>query len=237
MDTVRQVVSDLSIFLYSGVIHLPFTLAGTFLVLGLFTANYAMLFFLVGFLLLVPLTHWGLEMLFFLSNLETRLPSLFSPAGDVCRVVVPFVNDSPPQRQVMSQWMAMVAFFFVYLLRNATALYSRDPGPATAMEVTEKKVTDWQQGTSVRKSQSIMSMGSIAIAVALLLLMRYRTGCESVFGMMLAMVLFGTLGYFWYNALRSAKQDCLSDLFGIANRLLPPSAIVNAPIACLPVKV
>jgi hypothetical protein len=27
----------------------------------------------------------------------------------------------------------------------------------------------------------------------------------------------------------------LSDVFGIANRLLPPSAITNAPIACVPI--
>jgi hypothetical protein len=30
-------------------------------------------------------------------------------------------------------------------------------------------------------------------------------------------------------------KDMLSDLFGIANRLLSPTAIQNKPIACVPI--
>jgi len=41
-------------------------------------------------------------------------------------------------------------------------------------------------------------------------------------------------GYYWYSMLSGIGQDRLSDLFGIANRLLPPSAITNGPVACIP---
>jgi hypothetical protein len=42
------------------------------------------------------------------------------------------------------------------------------------------------------------------------------------------------LGVSWYYALSSVGEDRLSDLFGIANRLLLPKVFRNGPIACLP---
>jgi hypothetical protein len=53
--------------------------------------------------------------------------------------------------------------------------------------------------------------------------------------MILTTIGFIFMGHGWYKALSKVGQDRLSDLFGIANRLLPPSAINNAPIACVPV--
>jgi hypothetical protein len=52
--------------------------------------------------------------------------------------------------------------------------------------------------------------------------------------MVLTCITFFTLGYSWYLLLSSVGEDRLSDLFGIANRLLPPAAIQNKPIACIP---
>jgi hypothetical protein len=63
---------------------------------------------------------------------------------------------------------------------------------------------------------------------------RFYSGCDSVIGMVLTSLFFGYAGYGWYKLLAMVGEDRLSDLFGIANRLLPPSAIQNKPIACLP---
>ena len=57
-DTLRGIISDLHVFLYGGLRSLPFTLGGTMLILGLFTSNYAILFFLIGFLIAAPLATW-----------------------------------------------------------------------------------------------------------------------------------------------------------------------------------
>jgi hypothetical protein len=54
-------------------------------------------------------------------------------------------------------------------------------------------------------------------------------------GMILTTVLFIYAGHGWYKLLSKVGEDRLSDVFGIANRLLPPSAIVNGPIACVPI--
>jgi hypothetical protein len=53
--------------------------------------------------------------------------------------------------------------------------------------------------------------------------------------MIVTILLFGYIGRSWYRLLASVGEDRLSDLFGIANRLLPPSAIENKPIACVPI--
>jgi hypothetical protein len=51
MSTLKGVISDIRTFLYGGFATLPLTIAGTLLVLGLMTANYAMLFLLVGLII------------------------------------------------------------------------------------------------------------------------------------------------------------------------------------------
>ena len=52
LDTLKGIISDLHVFLYGGFRSLPLVMGGTMLILGLFTANYAILFLLLGFLLI-----------------------------------------------------------------------------------------------------------------------------------------------------------------------------------------
>ena len=64
MESLKDIISDIRVFMYGGVLTLPLTIAGTLSILGLFTANYAILFCLVGFLILTPITssilNWAL---------------------------------------------------------------------------------------------------------------------------------------------------------------------------------
>ena len=53
-NTLVDVMSDIRNFMYGGMVSLPVTIAGTMLILGLFTGNYAFLFFLLGFLVVTP---------------------------------------------------------------------------------------------------------------------------------------------------------------------------------------
>lgn len=233
MDTLKGVLSDIRVFLYSGIQNLPLSLAGTMLLLGLFTANYAMLFSLVGLLLVVPFTNYLLDM-----ALQLILPeSLRVRTGDVCSVVIPFLSTSSPSDayHITSQWTAMVSFFFGYMIRNAMKLLTREPEPTGAIEVTEKQVKEMDRKTSYRKIQAIVSGLSIVVTMMIFFIIRWNTGCEGIVGFFVALIGFGAVGYFWYEALSSIGQDRLSDLFGIANRLLPSGAIANGPVVCLPV--
>lgn len=244
MDTLQAIVSDIRVFFYSGVTTLPLSLGGTMLLLGLFTANYAMLFFLVGYLIGVPFVN-GL-----LNLLVDIVPDFFrTKTADVCSIVSPFSSgsssstsstsssssSSTPSYHIVSQWMAMVVFFISYFIRNAVALMMRAPEPTGAIEVTEAQVKEIERKASYRKTQAVVSLLSIVIVASIFLILRIRTGCESVVGTILGIILYGIAGYGWYEALRSISQDRLADLFGIANRLLSPGAIANGPVVCLPV--
>jgi hypothetical protein len=248
MDSLQDIISDIRIFLYGGILTLPLTIAGTLSILGLFTANYAMLFFLVGYLVLTPLAAFGLN---------TALDAIFSGTsrnpfkarwGDICKVVIPFsqlpiasantVTNSKGTGTdatiISSSWVAMVAFFTGYIFTNGLELYNRE-APANTLTVTSTSASDLDKKVTNRRTQAIIAMVSTLVFALVVLGFRYYSGCESMLGMILTTAAFIWAGRGWYKVLSAVGEDRLSDLFGIACRLLPPSAINNAPIACVPV--
>jgi hypothetical protein len=223
---------------YGGIQKLPLAIAGTLLLIGLFTANYAMMFFLIGFLLFVPLVANILDYVL-VSPLSSLFPgALRAKSSDICKINVPFMTlNSQASNQeayvIFSTWSAMVVFFIGYLFKNALELYSRE-GVEPSFEVNSSEAIDIERKTTNRKTQAIIAMVSILLFGLIIIGFRFYTGCESILGMVLTCITFFTLGYSWYLLLSSVGEDRLSDLFGIANRLLPPAAIQNKPIACIP---
>jgi len=232
MDSLKQIISDIPVFLNSGLTTLPLTLGGTLLIIGLFTANYAILFFLLGFLVVVPL--FAMVMDFMFSWLPDSL--IKATTAEICRIVIPFTTLQNPQgrkdeKVVASAWMAMITFFIGYMFHNALKLYTlqtTDP----SLTVDTNSASDMK--TTNRMSQAMVALISIVVVGLILVIFHYRIGCESLFGMILTTAVFSIGGYYWYSMLSGIGQDRLSDLFGIANRLLPPSAITNGPVACIP---
>jgi hypothetical protein len=239
MDSLKDIISDIRVFLYGGILTLPLTIAGTLSILGLFTANYAILFFLLGFLFIAPL---GASIINYIGGALFGGLNIFkAKTGEVCKVVVPYstlknstgVTDGTV---ISSSWIAMITFFIGYIFTNGLELYNRE-AEDTIINVTSSAASDISTMTSNRKSQAIVAMISTIVFGLIVLGFRFYTGCESTLGMVLTTIIFVFTGHGWYKALSSVGQDRLSDLFGIANRLLPPSAINNAPIACIPVAV
>jgi hypothetical protein len=239
MESLKNIVSDIRVFLYGGILTLPLTIAGTLSILGLFTGNYAILFFLLGFLILTPLASTVLNLIggMTLGNFDI----FKAKTGDNCKLVVPFSTLSSVKNEgtgigtvISSSWLAMTTFFIGYLFTNSLELYSRETDDTT-LNVTSTSASDLNTMKTNRKSQAIVAMASIVFFSIVVLAFRFYTGCESILGMIITTVTFVFLGNGWYKALSKVGEDRLSDLFGIANRLLPPSAINNAPIACIPV--
>lgn len=238
MESLKDIVSDIRIFLYGGILTLPLTIAGTLSIIGLFTANYAILFFLIGFLVLAPLSAWGINKAL-TSLLEGKSFNPFKgKTGDICKLVVPYstlpVGTGQDTSIISSEWVAMVAFFIGYIFTNGLELYNRE-SPDSTLTVTSTSASDLNTMLTNRKSQAIIAMISVIVFALIVFGFRFYTGCESTLGMILTSVAFLFAGHGWYKALSKVGQDRLSDLFGIANRLLPPSAINNAPIACVPI--
>jgi hypothetical protein len=129
--------------------------------------------------------------------------------------------------------MSMVSFFLGYMVNNASQLFSRK-SPDESLLVTSDGATINKKILN-RQSQALMSLISIVAFTVIVVYFRYSTGCDSFLGIISTLALSGTAGFGWYYTLSLIGQDRLSDLFGIANRLLPPSAIQDQPVACIPV--
>lgn len=239
MESLKDIISDIRSFIYGGILTLPLTIAGTLSIIGLFTANYAMLFFLVGFLILTPISANIINLIIGGIFSGKSFNPFKAKTSDICKLVIPYSTINNPvgiteENVVSSSWIAMISFFIGYIFTNGLELYNRKSDDTT-ITVNTSSDTDINSMITTRKSQAMISMISIIVFGLIVLSFRYYTGCESSIGIILTSVLFIFGGHGWYKALSSVGQDRLSDLFGIANRLLPPSAITNAPIACVPI--
>lgn len=228
--------SDFQVFLVSGFRAFPTAFAGTVLFAGLFTGNYAMLFFLLGLLVWTPsvntLFNAILNLLFEFFGMQR-----FPQRAPICNLVL---KDSQigqgaaaGSSYFMSDWMAMTVFIFSYIFTNAYYLYTiptEYPPNGTPDDIA---ATDEKAG--LRKSRAVLAMiMTLIIALVFISIRVFVSQCDGYAGTSVALVLFSVLGWGWYRVLRSFGQDRLSDLFGVANRLLSPSALVNQPYMCLP---
>jgi hypothetical protein len=239
MESLKDVLNNIKGFLYAGLTHLPLSIGATMLIIGLFTGNYAMLFFLVGFLVITPFAAFLLNWLITIIPDDWYGEKKINPFkimdSDICRVAVPFATlnnaKSEPEIHVISEWLAMTLFFFGYLIYNASSLFA--------------KVSDEKSDNSKvlkRKIQTMMSMASIGVLLLFVLYYRFATQCEitsngQIWPIILVIIvgmLFTFLGYGWYGALSSINESCFSDLFGIANRLIEPEVKDTRPVACIP---
>jgi len=255
MNTLKDIISDIRVFLYGGVRTLPLTIAGTMLLIGTFTANYAMLFFLIGYLILTPMLAylfniWVGELLF---DKALGIPLLRVNVGDLCGLTVPYqttkdMSGTKMRTVLCSEWLAMITFFFTYLFFNAYDLYTYTPpesSPDQTLDVTSTEAPDIVASkTTNRKSQAGIALGSIVlIAVCVIGYRIFYSGCETssetstVICRLIMISIFGYGAYWYYVLLGTVGQNRLADLFGINNRLLAPGAIVNGPIACVPMPV
>ena len=243
MSHIENFIRDIRFFMYGGMNSLPLTIGGTMLILGLFTANYAMLFFLLGFLIITPVTLWLYNILLdktvkslliliirllSFGQLDTEyITSILKTTvkSDVCKINIPYKTElnSSESEPESSTWVAMITFFIGYILKNAIELYSR-----------ESSDVDIKSKVNNRKFQAIVSICSIIIFAMVVLGYRLYSGCESKLEIIVSSLIFIPLGFGWYKALSSVGQDRLSDIFGIANRLLSPTA--DEPVACIPSK-
>ena len=227
MDSLRGIISDLHVFLYGGMRTLPITLAGTMVILGLFTANYAMMFFLFGFMIVTPILSAILNKIADALVLAFNFNIFKTKTSDICKIVIPYSTLSNPSKVeneniVCTISFAMICFFLGYMMTNAVTLYRR-PVEDGADPV---KVSN-------RTSRAILSIISIVVFAIIAIGFRIYAGCEPNVGIVMGVLIFGALGYGWYTMLSGPSDGRLADLFGISNRILPASATADKPVACI----
>lgn len=238
--TLFTLLGDIRAFVNNGISALPLTIIGTSLLLSLMSANYALLFMLMCMIVFVPsglfLGNLGLE--FITQWFSPPSSQLFgSRTSELCDIITPF--PAPTEVDVVrkytfgSYWLAMMAFFFGYAITNAVSLLQKDTQmPVNADDTIQQMVISGQNN---RKTQAISAIMTTVIFAIIIFGMRIiNSECESYVFSSISVIAFSILGVTMYNWLASVGQDRLSDIFGIANRLLSPDSLNNVPYACLP---
>jgi len=253
MDNLKDIIYDIKYFILGGFSTLPLCIAAISIILGLFTANYALLFFLAGFLILAPLSATLINLLasFISKSNDSKLFSL--KLEDSCQVSFPIKNVNNAKVQlstyVISEWLAMIMFFLGYIGTNAYELYT-EPNNTEFKNDAENK--EFKQKAYNRKSQALLSIVILILLFIIILYYRLQSHCEPLSNIFLettplggqiiigtvsisAIIIFLLMGTGWYKILSSTLAGRLSDLFGIANRTMPPSAFRQGPVACVPI--
>lgn len=234
------IIGDIRSFVLDGLKVLPLTVIGTSLIISLMSANYALLFMLVTMIILVPgvlfVGNMGLE--FITSFLSAPSSQLFAASkSEICDLIPPFPTGMRPSSGLHytfgSYWVAMMAFFFGYSISNAVSLLKKETQvPVNADDTVKNMVT---AGANNRKTQAISAIITTLIFAIIVFTMRIRSsGCEPYITSIISIIIFAVFGWGMYSAFASFGQDRLSDIFGIANRLLSPDAMNNTPYACVP---
>jgi hypothetical protein len=226
--------SDIKYFLLSGYQALPFVIGGTFSILGLYTAQFSMLFFLLGYLIIIPfltlILNFGASMV--IPFKQKDVPWLLSSDNDICNMLsIPSEAGEETMKTILTPWLSMVAFFLGYIGMNAYSILQKPVEYPLKADAATKKAMD--NKAMLRRTQATVGLVvTAALAVFVLIMRTFVTGCDSIVGGILSLGSVA-LGASWYVILSLGNDDRLSDVFGIANRLMTTSALNDAPYACL----
>lgn len=218
--------SSLRSLLSESFLKLPFVLSGWAFFMGMVQGNVALLVLFLGMALAVPFSSFLLNKVAqFLSNTMglINIASITVPASDVCRLIpLATGTDATPMDAAPTTWLAQIVFFFTFLITNAVSLYNRK-----AQEGSDP------QKVAARQYQAAFSVAISGAFFALFLVLRvFYVGCETVTGILVALVAMGALGYGWYN-LAEACSARDADMFGIVQKILPLSALQEPPMTCV----
>lgn len=222
-------------FLDQGFRSLPTILGCATLLLGLTQGNINFLFFFFGLFLVAPLAALLVNGLteFVFANFLTFIPQelwlVRGGSSDQCSMFTVFPSSLPAtaMNAVPSYWMTIMAFFFFYLFANAVSLYAKQSNSKAPKDAVD-----------ARRSQAMVGMIMLGITGTVFTILRYaKTGCETGLGILVSLLVGGSLGYGWYEFMRSCGLGRLDDLFGISNRILPlQSQEEDTPVTCVPAK-
>jgi hypothetical protein len=124
---------------------------------------------------------------------------------------------------VPSLWVAISSFVATYIFVNASNIYSQEPA-----RINRNKLAVQQ-----RKGMGFISMFAVALLFFFLLVPRYWTACETIFGTILGLFIGIGWGWIWWVILDACGSDVYPDVHGVMIGLRPGSLHTN-PVACAP---
>lgn len=224
-------VKSLRTSLQQSFLALPLILVGWSLFMGAAQGNIGLLVLALGQISVLPLSvflsnvvlqfvgkkveeqGWTGSWIPYITVLNKESCNLVPAAADL---TIPNIGVAP------SFWMAQLFFFFTFLISNASHMLNMKAAENADPEKVEN-----------RKAQASLSLAISTILLVLLVGVRYFiTGCETLTGIAVAAAISAPLGYSWFKvAQQCSARD--SDIFGIIQRVLAPSAEDEPPMTCV----
>lgn len=201
---------------------LPVLLFGWALFVGSTTGNIGLLVLALGQATVVPFATWILHSVAsFFGNFAKV--NFTVPASSTCNILPGGFTD-PMERvfSIPSYWLAQIAFFFGFLLSNASYVLNMPAANNAPADKVERRKS---------QAQLVQILGWVFFAL-FIVVRSFVMRCETVPGVLLGGLAFWWIGNGWYQFARecSAKD---SDIFGIVQGILPSSATEGPPMACV----
>ena len=211
VESIRQMI------LYA-FMSLPLMLITFLGFMSLALGNVGMIILFLGHIFVVPLAVTILHMISVIFPEGVK----YKPASDICNFIPSYPSISSSVNVFPSYWVAHFLFFMGYFLQNAQSLIVKTEESGAPKERVD-----------LRKSQGRLAMAIGIAATFIVLGLRYKlTGCETISGMVVAALTLVPIGVGWYMmATLAGARD--GDIFGIAGRILPLSAMAPPPMTCL----
>lgn len=140
---------------------------------------------------------------------------------DICNLVPSATIKTNMFNIAPSFWMAHVIFFITYLITNAVILYNTAATNATN-----------QDKIRYRKNQVATAVAVTIIVTLFLIYGRLQTGCESMMGILVAILAIVPLGIGWFYFAKVCGVGN-SDIFGIAGNMFTSSSPTTASQVCI----
>jgi hypothetical protein len=213
-----SVVTQIRGLFYSGFMSLPLVLVGIILFLAANLGNLGLLMLSFGQIVVVPLVVFVVNII---HEAVFQGSPLFNKAGNAMCNLVPTSPVAAAIGVAPSYWSAQVTFFFVFLMTNAMVLYNKPPTEGA----DPAKVAN-------RKAQTLMAFMISFVVFLVLIGLRQGTGCETMAGTALGILIVAPIAYGWYKlaALCGAKD---ADVFGILQKILPQNMKDEPPMTCV----
>ena len=213
-----SVVTQIRGLFYSGFMSLPLVLVGIILFLAANLGNLGLLMLSFGQIVIVPLVVFVVNMI---HEAVFQGSPLFNKAGNAMCNLVPTSPVAAAIGVAPSYWSAQVTFFFVFLMTNAMVLYNKPPTEGA----DPAKVAN-------RKAQTLTAFMISFVVFLALIGLRQTTGCETIAGSILGILIVAPIAYGWYKlaALCGAKD---ADVFGILQKILPQNMKDEPPMTCV----
>ena len=210
--------------LLSGVLrYFPNTMIISLFVLGITTGKLAWILVAIGGILVTMGTILIQYML--LKSLGIG-PLTDRPGGaiiEACSMLPIARGADDSYSAVPSTWVAVSAFFATFIFTNAANMYTQTPA-----RINKNKLAVQQ-----RKGMGLISMLAVGLLFLFLLIPRYWTSCETIFGLILGLFIGHAAGVTWWKILDACGPDVYPDIHGVMIGL-KPGALRTNPVACAP---